>query len=69
MIPHHSSRLAHALRREDLQRAETIRWRRAARIALPGTSGAVDALGHRLIAIGIRLVRDPAAHPTHTRAA
>lgn len=71
MMPYLSPDIARSLRREDLERAERSRLRRAVRTGTPGPygSGVIDALGHRLIAIGTRLVSDPADHPTHRRVA
>lgn len=71
MTPFLSCDLTKSLRSEDLARAERSRLRRAARTGSPGAYGAgvIDALGHGLIAIGARLVSDPADHPTHSRAA
>lgn len=56
---------------DSLARAEADRLRRTARTGVAGAYGAgvIDALGHGLIAIGARLVSDPAAHPTHRSAA
>lgn len=60
-----------SMRQPDLDRAERSRLLRAARTGRPGAYGAgvIDALGHGLIAIGMRLVSDPNHHPTHRSAA
>lgn len=71
MIPYYTSGVAESRINDARERAESRRLRRALRTGLAGSygSGVIDALGHRLIAIGSRLVSDPIEHPTHRRAA
>lgn len=71
MMPFHSYEVAKYRMHDSLDRAEARRLRRAARTGSMGaySTGVIDALGHGLIAIGTRLVSDPASHPNHRRAA
>lgn len=71
MMPYQSYDVTRHRMNEARDRAELSRLRRAARSENHGAYGAgvIDALGHGLIAIGSRLVSDPAAHPNHRRAA
>lgn len=71
MMPNLSYAVTQSRMQEARERAEASRLRRAARTGSPGAygSGVIDALGHRLIALGSRLVADPDVHPFHGRAA
>lgn len=64
MIPYQTYAIAKYRIEDSLVRAKRRRLRRADATGAYGT-GVIDALGHGLIAIGSRLVADPAAHPAH----
>lgn len=70
MIPYQTYEVARSRIEEARARAEAARLRRAARTGAAGAygSGVVDALGHGLIALGTRLLSDPAHHPNHRAA-
>lgn len=71
MMPYHTYRVAKYRMETARSEAENRRLRRAAITGMPGAYGAgvIDAIGHRLIALGTRLVADPTEHPNHRRAA
>lgn len=68
MMTHLDHRLAKALREEATHRADTGRQARVADDVMPAGAGVKDAIGHGLIALGSRLVADPAEHPRHRAA-